>query len=253
MTRPYLPNTMSSCALGVAATLLVGVVSCGGGDFAFIGDEAGVGSSSGGNGGSSSGRESGSSSGASSGGHSSGGSGAGSGSGASSGGSGGGSGGSSNGFAGDSGVCPAGLSWCAPCPGFPGRCTFACPAIFCAIDSGGGPDGTVEASGPLDGTVETGGPPDGTIESGGPPDAKTGDSSVCPPGEHLCPGCGGSYYCTQGVCPAILCIPLDAAFDVLQGNGCNPACSQDQTCCPGGAVGSYYCATLDGATCPLVP
>jgi hypothetical protein len=234
--RPYLPITVSSCAwraVVVAATLLVGVVSCGGGDFMLLGDEAGAGSSSAGSGSSSSGRGSGSSSGASSSGTRGGGSGAGSsGSGASSGGSGSSGGGSSSGSVRDSGVCPPGQSWCAPCPGSPGRCAQVCPAIACAVDSGGGPDGTIEA--------------------GGPPDAWTHDSSVCPPGEQLCPGCGAPTYCAQ-VCPAILCLPLDAAVDVFQGGACSPPCSQGQTCCPGGAAGSYSCATLNGGTCPLVP
>jgi hypothetical protein len=230
MTRPSILITVSSWAsyaAVVVATLLVGVVSCGGSDFMYTGDEGGVGSSSGGGGGSSSGRESGSSSGASGSGTSSGGSGAGSG-----GGSGSSSSGSSSGSTRDAGVCPQGQSWCAPCPGLPGRCALVCPAIACLVDSGGGFDGTSEA--------------------GAPSDASTIDSSACPPGEHMCAGCGGPSYCAQ-VCPAILCLPLDGAADVSQGGACSPACSQDQTCCPGGAVGSHYCATLDGGSCPLVP
>jgi hypothetical protein len=68
----------------------------------------------------------------------------------------------------------------------------------------------------------------------------------------LCPACSGPSYCAQ-VCPAILCVPLDAAADVIKVNGCGQGCSTGQTCCPGGAAGSYYCASLDGGTCPLVP
>jgi hypothetical protein len=228
MTRTNPPITLASCAsctVVVAATLLVGVVSCGGGDFMFTGDEGGVGSSSGGGSGSSSGGQTGSSSGTSGSGTSSSGSGNGSGSGGS-------GGGSSSGSVRDSGGCRPGESWCAPCPGLPGQCAQVCPAIACLFDSGGGPDGS--------------------IEGGGPPDARTMDSSVCPPGEHMCPGCNGPSYCAQ-VCPAIVCVPLDAAVDVFRGGGCSTPCSPSQTCCPGGAVGSYYCATLDGGNCPAVP
>ena len=227
MIRPYLPIRLRSCLIALAATVPACLVSCSGGDFTLTSDDAGASSSSGGSGASSSG--------ASGGGNSSGSSGAGSsGSGASSSGSGtSSSGGSSSGSVKDSGACPAGKSWCAPCPGIPGRCEFACPAIACAADAGGGPDGTVEAGGPLD--------------------AGTNDSSVCPPGQHQCPGCNGPSYCAQ-VCPAILCVPLDAASDAFQGSSnCNPACANDQTCCAGGAAGSFYCATLDGGSCPLVP
>jgi hypothetical protein len=218
MTRSCLSVDPTSHAVTMAATLLVSVVSCGGGDFTIAVDDAGVDSSSSGGSGSSSSASSGSSSG--------------SGGGSSSGASGGGA--SSGGSGGDSGVCPAGQRWCAACDGIHGSCAQTCPAIACAGDAAGAPDGTVEG--------------------GGPPDARAHDSSVCPTGEQLCPVCGtGQPYCAQ-VCPAILCVPLDAASDAFQSGTCNPPCGPSQMCCPGGTPNSFFCQTaFDGGRCLPVP
>jgi hypothetical protein len=209
MKRSFLFATSNAYAVALAATLLASVVGCGGGDFTLTGDDAGAGSgsSSGAGSGSSSGSRGGSSSGAGSS-------------------SGGGSSGASSGSSGGSGggICPAGLTWCQPCPGFPGRCAQVCPAIACLFDAGGKPDAE------------------------GPPDATSNDSSICAPGEQLCPACNGPSYCAQ-VCPAILCVPLDAAT-----NACSPACGLNQSCCPGGTPNSYSCQTIvDGGKCLPVP
>ena len=49
--------------------------------------------------------------------------------------------------------------------------------------------------------------------------------------------------------------PLDAPISANCGSGPYAAtCGAGQTCCAGGAAGSYYCASLQpGATCPPLP